>query len=72
MLQSGILEYAAKLQRLPDEFLLWLFESGVFSNSSITAFAHLYIVSHEPREESRNAFCRIFAVGHIPILLSYI
>ncbi|KAJ5166121.1 uncharacterized protein N7482_004902 [Penicillium canariense] len=42
--QSGVLEYAASLQRLPDEFLVWLFRS----------------VPLEPREELRKAYCRIF------------
>ncbi|KAJ5249227.1 hypothetical protein N7468_000678 [Penicillium chermesinum] len=45
MLQSGVLEFAAKLQRLPDEFLLWLFCS----------------VSLERREDLRSAYCRIFS-----------
>ncbi|KAJ5895747.1 uncharacterized protein N7473_005146 [Penicillium subrubescens] len=44
ILQSGILEFAASLRRLPDEFLLWLIRS----------------IPHEPKEELRKAYCRIF------------
>ncbi|KAJ5764625.1 hypothetical protein N7533_003306 [Penicillium manginii] len=43
MIQSGILEWASSLGRLPNEFILWLFWS----------------VPTEPREEIRKAFCRI-------------
>ncbi|KAJ5670701.1 uncharacterized protein N7477_006064 [Penicillium maclennaniae] len=42
--QSGILEYAASLQQLPDELLCWLFRS----------------IPLEPRDELRTAYCRIF------------
>ncbi|KAJ5367931.1 uncharacterized protein N7496_007691 [Penicillium cataractarum] len=44
LLQSGILEYAASMQRLPDDFLLWIIRS----------------IPLEPREELRKAYCRIF------------
>ncbi|KAJ5409093.1 hypothetical protein N7509_002976 [Penicillium cosmopolitanum] len=43
MIQSGILEWASSLGRLPNEFILWLFWS----------------VPTEPREEIRKALCRI-------------
>ncbi|KAJ5141579.1 hypothetical protein N7526_002574 [Penicillium atrosanguineum] len=42
--QSGILEYAASLRQLPDELLCWLFRS----------------IPLEPRDELRQAYCRIF------------
>ncbi|CEJ59778.1 hypothetical protein PMG11_08387 [Penicillium brasilianum] len=44
LLQSGILEYAASMRRLPDDFLLWIIRS----------------IPLEPREELRKAYCRIF------------
>lgn len=44
MIQSGILEFASSLGRLPDEFILWAFKS----------------IPVEPREELRKAYCRIF------------
>ncbi|KAI2787126.1 hypothetical protein POX_f07486 [Penicillium oxalicum] len=43
ILQSGVVEYAASLQHLPDEFFLWLFKA----------------IPLEPREEMRQAYCRI-------------
>ncbi|KAJ5595574.1 uncharacterized protein N7459_001782 [Penicillium hispanicum] len=46
--QSGILEFAASLQRLPDEFILWLFRS----------------VPLEPLEELRQAYRRVFMIQH--------
>ncbi|KAJ5557289.1 hypothetical protein N7494_001204 [Penicillium frequentans] len=44
--QSGFLEFTASLQRLPDEFILWLFRS----------------VPLEPREELRQAYVRVLTV----------
>ncbi|KAF7717934.1 Uncharacterized protein PECH_002662 [Penicillium ucsense] len=43
IVQSGVLEFAASLQRLPEKFLLWLFQA----------------IPLEPREETRQTFCRI-------------
>ncbi|KAJ5945936.1 hypothetical protein N7454_002775 [Penicillium verhagenii] len=43
IIQSGMLEFAASWQRLPDEFIMWLFHS----------------LPLEPREELRQAYVRI-------------
>ncbi|KAJ5638192.1 hypothetical protein N7490_008071 [Penicillium lividum] len=45
--QSGVLEFAASLQRLPDELILWLFRSMPF----------------EPREELRHAYVRVLTIA---------
>ncbi|KAJ5772497.1 hypothetical protein N7520_003026 [Penicillium odoratum] len=50
--QSGVLEFAASLQRLPDELILWLFRSTDHG-----------LVPYEPREELRQAYVRVLTIA---------